>query len=292
MAESSDWTETTRRELEFVHLASGHYRLQVEAGDGSGNWSGRVAEYEFTIQEPWYRAWWFLLLCFIVPTLAILGFLRLRVASIRARELELVRLVEEKTADLKKANEELTRLSATDALTGLANRRCFDQTLEKECARIHRSDTPLSLVLFDVDHFKALNDSLGHQRGDVCLALLAGEMNRIARRAIDVVARFGGEEFAMILPNTSLEGARRIAEMVRRAVMDLNLPHPASPGPAYLTISAGVATAISGQDTPQKLVAAADQALYMAKRQGRNRVILAPESLSAQTTNLPSPRPQ
>jgi diguanylate cyclase (GGDEF)-like protein len=115
-------------------------------------------------------------------------------------------------------------------------------------------------------------------------------MNRIARRAIDVVARFGGEEFAMILPNTSLEGARRIAEMVRRAVMDLNLPHPASPGPAYLTISAGVATAISGQDTPEKLVKAADQALYMAKRQGRNRVILAPESVSGLST-MPSPPP-
>ncbi|MGP8251319.1 MAG: diguanylate cyclase domain-containing protein [Terracidiphilus sp.] len=290
LGESSDWTETTRRELEFVHLAPGQYQLQVEAGDGLGNWSGRVAAYDFTIREPWYKAWWFLLLCFIVPTLIIFGFLRLRVARIHARELELVRLVEEKTADLKRANEELTRLSATDALTGLANRRCFDQTLEKECARIHRSDSPLSLVLFDVDHFKALNDSLGHQRGDVCLALLAGEMNRIARRAIDVVARFGGEEFAMILPNTSLEGARRIAEMVRRAVMDLNLPHPASPGPSYLTISAGVATSTGGQDTPQKLVAAADRALYTAKRQGRNRVILAaPEALNGPATLAPQP---
>jgi diguanylate cyclase (GGDEF)-like protein len=288
IGESSDWTETTRRELEFVHLPPGPYQLQVEAGDGLGNWSGRVAEYDFTIQVPWYRAWWFLLLCFIVPTLGILGFLRLRVAGIRARELELVRLVEEKTADLQRANEELTRLSATDALTGLANRRCFDQTLEKECARLHRSDSPLSLVLFDVDHFKALNDSLGHQRGDVCLALLAGEMNRIARRAIDVVARFGGEEFAMILPNTSLEGARRVAEMVRRAVMDLNLPHPASPGPAYLTVSAGVAASEGGQDSPQKLVAAADRALYMAKRQGRNRVIVAAAEPTFGQPSIPS----
>jgi diguanylate cyclase (GGDEF)-like protein len=281
LGESSDWTQTTRRELEFVHLAPGHYRLQVEAGDGLGNWSGRVAEYSFIIQPPWYKAWWFVLLCIIGPGLGILVFFRLRVASIHARELELVRLVEEKTADLKKANEELTRLSATDALTGLANRRCFDQTLEKECARLHRSNSPLSLILFDVDHFKTLNDSLGHQRGDVCLALLAGEMNRIARRSVDVVARFGGEEFAMILPNTSLEGARRIAEMVRRAVMDLNLPHPASPGPAYLTVSAGVAASSGGQSTPQSMVAAADRALYTAKRQGRNRVIVAAQEPSA-----------
>jgi len=283
---SSDWTETTRRELEFVHLAPGRYRLQVEAGDGLGPWSGRVAEYDFTIQPPWYREWWFVLLCI----LAVAAFLRLRVVAIHARERELVRMVEEKTADLKRANEELTRLSVTDSLTGLANRRCFDQTLEKECARIHRSDSPLSMVLFDVDHFKILNDSLGHQRGDVCLAMLANEMTRIARRAIDLVARFGGEEFALILPNTSLEGARRVAEMIRRAVMDLNIPHPASPGPAYLTVSAGVACAEVGQNTPDKLVAAADRALYQAKRQGRNRVIVAlPEASRGPATLPPQP---
>jgi len=287
---SPDWTQTTLHELEFVHLSPGHYRLQVQSSDGQGNWSGAPAEYVFTIRPPWYRAWWFLLLCFVAPILAIAGFLRLRVAGIRARERELLRLVEEKTADLKRANEELMQLSATDALTGLANRRCFDQTLDKECARIHRSDSPLSLVLLDVDHFKALNDSLGHQRGDVCLALIAGEMNRIARRAIDVVARFGGEEFAMILPNTSAEGARRVAEMVRRAVMDLNLPHPASPGPSYLTVSAGVASATGGQNTPEMLVAAADRALYTAKRQGRNRVIVAlPELGNGQRTAPPPP---
>jgi diguanylate cyclase (GGDEF)-like protein len=292
LGEATNWTETTRRELEFVHLAPGQHRLQVEASDGQGSWSGRVAEYDFRIRPPWYREWWFLLLCFITPTLIIVVIVRIRLAIIRAREEELVRLVEEKTADLKRANEELTRLSATDALTGLANRRCFDQTLEKECVRIHRSDSPLSLVLFDVDHFKALNDSLGHQRGDVCLALLAGEMNRIARRAIDVVARFGGEEFAMILPNTSIEGARRIAEMVRRAVMDMNISHPASPGPSYLTVSAGVACATGAQNTPDKLVEAADRALYTAKRQGRNRVILAPDVSTNSAATFPTPRPE
>ncbi len=290
--ESSAWTETTRRELEFVHLAPGHYQLQIEAGDGFGNWSGHVAEYAFSIRPPWYKAWWFLILCFIVSALAILGFLRLRVARIRAREQQLLRLVEEKTADLQRANEELMRLSATDALTGLANRRCFDQTLEKECDRIHRSDSPLSLVLFDVDHFKLLNDSLGHQRGDVCLALLANEMNRIARRSIDLVARFGGEEFAVILPNTSLEGARRVAEMVRRSVMDLNIPNPESPGEPFLTVSAGVASAVGAQNSPEMLVAAADRALYTAKRQGRNRVILAlPDLPRGQASEGPaSPR--
>jgi diguanylate cyclase (GGDEF)-like protein len=270
------WTETTQRALQFVDVVPGHYRLEVEAGDGLGAWSGHPAVYDFTILQPWYRAWWFIAICVLVPLLAVFAILRLRVARARARERELLRMVEEKTADLQRANEELLRLSSTDSLTGLANRRTFDWTLDKECARIRRSGTELSLVLFDADQFKALNDTLGHQHGDMCLAMLAGEMERVARRSVDLAARFGGEEFAMILPNTCTEGARLVAEMVRQAIADLNLAHPASPIASYLTVSAGVATATSGlRSIPEELVAAADQALYAAKRRGRNQVVVA-----------------
>lgn len=272
----SSWTETTQRALQFVNIAPGHYRLEVEAGDGLGTWSGHPAEYGFTILQPWYRAWWFIAICILVPLFAVFAMLRLRVAGARARERELIRLVEEKTADLQRANEELLRLSATDSLTGLANRRTFDRALEKECARIHRSEAELSLVLFDVDHFKALNDTLGHQRGDVCLTMLAAEMERVTRRSVDLAARIGGEEFAMILPNTAMEGARLVAEEVRQAFADLNLAHPASPIASCLTVSAGVATATrSLHSCPEELIAAADQALYAAKRRGRNRVVAA-----------------
>ncbi len=272
----SPWTETAQHALQFVNMAPGRYQLEVEAGNGLGTWSGYPAEYRFTILQPWYRTWWFIAICILVPLLAVFAMLRLRVAGVRARERELIRMVEEKTADLQLANEELLRLSSTDSLTGLANRRTFDRTLEKECARIRRSSAQLSLILFDVDHFKALNDTLGHQRGDVCLAMLAGEMERVARRSVDLAARFGGEEFAMILPNTSAEGARLIAETVRQAFAGLNLEHPASPIAPYLTISAGVATAAREQlCTPEELIAAADQALYAAKRRGRNRVLMA-----------------
>jgi diguanylate cyclase (GGDEF)-like protein len=257
-------------------MAPGHYQLEVEAGNGLGTWSGYPAVYRFTMLQPWYRTWWFMGLCVLVPLLAVFAILRLRVAGARARERELIRVVEEKTADLQRANEELLRLSSTDSLTGLANRRTFDRTLEKECARIRRSGTALSLILFDVDHFKALNDTLGHQRGDVCLAMLAGEMERVARRAVDLAARFGGEEFAMILPNTTSEGARLIAEMVRQAFADLGLEHPASPIASYLTVSAGVATAALGHRcSPEQLIEVADQSLYAAKRRGRNRVVVA-----------------
>jgi diguanylate cyclase (GGDEF)-like protein len=221
--------------------------------------------------------------------LTVLATLRLRVAGIRARERELLRLVEEKTADLQRANEELLRLSSTDSLTGLANRRTFDRILKKECARIRRSTAQLSLVLFDVDHFKALNDSLGHQRGDVCLAMLAAEMERIARRSVDLAARFGGEEFAMILPNTTAEGALLIAETVRQAFADLNLEHPASPIASYLTVSAGVATASRDlRPLPEELIAAADQALYAAKHRGRNRIIVA-DPVPAEITDSDAP---
>ena len=272
----SSWTNTSQHALQFVNLIPGHYQLEVEAGNGLGTWSGHVAVYTFTILQPWYRTWWFIALCILAPLLVFFAITRLRVAGARSRERELIRLVEEKTADLQRANEELLRLSSTDSLTGLANRRTFDRTLEKECARIRRSSAQLSLVLFDVDHFKALNDTLGHQRGDMCLAMLAGEMERVARRSVDLAARFGGEEFAMILPNTGAEGARLIAETVRQAFADLNLEHPASPIASYLTVSAGVATAAHGvRCSPEKIIAAADQALYAAKRRGRNCVIMA-----------------
>ena len=270
------WTVTAQRELQFANLAPGAYRLQIEAQDSDGVWSGHRAEYPFRILTPWYWTWWFISLCAMVPFTVTAGVLRMRMLGAQRRERELVQLVDEKTADLQRANEELSRLSFTDPLTGLANRRAFVQALEKECARMTRTHSELSLAMLDVDHFKALNDSKGHQRGDEYLALLGAELRRIARRRIDVAARYGGEEFAMILPETNADQAMQIAESARLAIADLKLPHPASPVASFLTISAGVATAsLDGWSTPEKLIAAADQALYRAKRTGRNRVIAA-----------------
>jgi diguanylate cyclase (GGDEF)-like protein len=189
------------------------------------------------------------------------------------RERGLKRLVEEKTADLLRTNEELSRLSFTDSLTGLKNRRVFDQTLETECARLTRSGAHLSLISIDVDYFKALNDSQGHLRGDECLVMLGVELMKIARRHIDVVARCGGEEFGIILPETDTTGAARVAESVRLAIANLKVPHPASLVAPFLTVSVGVATATQDRYcTPNDLADAADRALYAAKRAGRNRV--------------------
>jgi len=272
----SSWTETTQRQLQFANLAPGAYRLEIDARDSDGPWSGHGTGFPFSIRTPWYFNWWFIGLCALIP-LTVAGItLRLRFLGAQRRERELVKVVEEKTADLRRANEELSRLSFTDALTGLANRRVFDQTLEKECSRVRRTGSALSLLMIDVDHFKALNDSQGHQKGDECLMLLGSELTRLCRRQMDVPARFGGEEFAIILPDTDADFATDFGEKVRKAIADLNLPHPASKVVPYLTVSVGVATA-RGEwwSAPAELVAAADRALYAAKESGRNCVCVA-----------------
>lgn len=270
------WTETTHRELQFASLAPGTYRLEVEAQEGDGVWSAQGAAFPFTIRAPWYSALWFSALCALIPLSVVGGVLRLRFLGARKRERELVKLVGEKTADLLKANEELSRLSLTDPLTALANKRAYDRALQRECARLLRTDSQLSLLSIDVDCFKALNDSQGHQRGDECLILLAAELARLCRRQSDMAARCGGEEFAMLLVATSAPDAERLAESVRQAIADLHLPHLASLVAPWLTISIGVATAT--RDTlcsPEALTAAADRALYAAKKGGRNRVSVA-----------------
>jgi diguanylate cyclase (GGDEF)-like protein len=286
---ASSWTETSQRELQFAKLAPGNYRLEIEARESDGVWSGHGAEFPFRILTPWYSAWWFIGLCILIPLSVVAVSMRLRFLGAQHRERELVRLVAEKTADLRLANEELSRLSFTDPLTGLSNRRVFDQALEKECARLMRTRNALSLLSIDVDQFKALNDSQGHQRGDEYLVLLGAELLKIARRQIDVVARVGGEEFAIILPITAAADAVQIAESVREAIAALRLPHPESSVVPYLTVSVGVATA-TGQHlcTLESLTAAADRALYDAKRAGRNRVCVADQPLAVESTN-PTP---
>ena len=272
---NSTWTETAQRELRFAELAPGAYRLEIEARDSDGGWSGHRAEFPFEIMPPWYWTWWFVSTCALIPGLVVLGVVRLRMLAARKREQKLQQIVEEKTADLRRVNEDLLKISSVDSLTGLANRRVFDQTLAMECARLKRTGSALSLLILDIDHFKALNDSEGHQRGDEYLKLVGSELKRLAKRQIDLAARYGGEEFALILPETGAAGAEQFAGMVLLAIATLELPHPASSVAPFVTVSVGVATATEGHSSPGELIAAADQALYGAKRSGRNRVNVA-----------------
>ena len=176
---------------------------------------------------------------------------------------------------LKRANLELHRLSSYDALTGVPNRRRFDEVLAHEWRWATRTGRPLALLLVDLDHFKALNDSHGHLRGDECLKLVAQALADGLMRPADFVARYGGEEFALVLPDLDAEQARGYAESLRARVEALRMPHGSSEVSEHVTLSIGVASQVAARGVPSsELVAAADAALYEAKRGGRNRVTL------------------
>lgn len=171
---------------------------------------------------------------------------------------------------LHSANQELQRLASNDSLTEVANRRRFDEYLDSEWRRLAREQAPLSLILCDIDLFKSYNDTYGHQMGDDCLRQVAKAIARAVKRSADLVARYGGEEFAVVLPHTETNGAIRVAEAIRSRVKALQIAHANS---QYVTLSLGVAFTIpSHESSPATLIAAADQALYQAKEQGRDRV--------------------
>ncbi len=174
---------------------------------------------------------------------------------------------------LQQHNRELAVLADHDGLTGIANRRRFEEALQQETARATRSGTPLSLVMFDVDYFKRFNDTYGHVEGDACLRRVADAFRGSLARPADLAARYGGEEFVALLPDTDAAGARMVAERIRAAVMALQIPH-AGNGPGIVTISAGVHTLAGGipAESAAVLVERADVLLYQAKQSGRNQV--------------------
>lgn len=172
--------------------------------------------------------------------------------------------------------------AVTDSLTGLPNRRYFDEALSTEFHRLKRSGFPMSLIMLDVDHFKKYNDHYGHLAGDECLRQIGIILKSMVGRATDVVARYGGEEFVAILTDTDHHGAATLAERIRQAVQDLAIPHANSSIAEVVTVSLGVVTVYTtGLASPEQIVAMADEAMYSAKKEGRNRV-----SISTKKTNL------
>lgn len=182
--------------------------------------------------------------------------------------------------------QELHRLSALDGLTNIANRRTFNQALEREWLRAMRQDMPLSILLIDIDYFKQYNDQYGHQAGDDCLKNIASALSLAVQRPTDVVARYGGEEFVLLLPDTDAAGALAVAQKLQQTVATLAIPHEASRIAGTVTMSIGVCTLTPGRGQfSQRLVAAADQALYRAKAGGRNRIEIAPADACSGTTS-------
>ncbi|WP_337996058.1 diguanylate cyclase [Oleispirillum naphthae] len=173
---------------------------------------------------------------------------------------------------LQERNEQLRVLSRTDRLTGIFNRLSFDETLDYEWRRCDRGGKPLTLIMADIDHFKAYNDRLGHIAGDHCLKQVAWALSAALMRHVDTIARYGGEEFAAILPETDESGAVAVVTRMRNAVKALNIAHPASPTELHVTISLGVASMLPDPNlSPLRLIEMADDAMYRAKALGRDR---------------------
>lgn len=189
---------------------------------------------------------------------------------------ELESQVKQRTEELVRLNDELRRISFLDALTGIANRRYFDEVLEREWQRAVRQKTPLALIMLDVDYFKIYNDTYGHLAGDSCLHFVAEALETTTKRATDLVARYGGEEFAIILPETDEAGALAVGERIQDFIHRAKDELPASVLQTAITVSMGIAAEIPRlSQQPSELIAAADRALYEAKQAGRNRIVLA-----------------
>lgn len=186
---------------------------------------------------------------------------------------EAFQALQESQRRLAEANMELQRLSSLDGLTGIPNRRRFDEYLAHEWKMAIRHNTAISLIMMDIDFFKMYNDHYGHQGGDDCLKTVAKILERSVLRETDIVARYGGEEFAAILPDSGRKAAHEIAEAMRSCIQERQIPHEKSQVSKFVSISIGIATAMPVRGTDaEALIAAADQALYKAKEMGRNQI--------------------
>jgi len=264
------WTRESRKE--YQTLGHGTYTFRLWGRDFAGNVSGPV-DFDFEVEPaPWETGWALLLAVLALVLLVTLGY-QARIRTLRTQEQRLSRLVDSRTRELATANETLVGLSYADSLTGVGNRRRFDQILETEWRRAMRSGQSLALVLLDIDHFKDFNDRYGHPEGDECLKTVATKIFDSLPRSGDSVSRYGGDEFAVILPGTDLNGALVVAEQLRLAIANLEDRNGSPPFESRIEISCGVsAVTPSKTNHRRRLLKAADDGLYLAKSKGRNRV--------------------
>jgi diguanylate cyclase (GGDEF)-like protein len=268
------WVEMGKtREVSFPTLPHGTYQFRVASSLDGKRWQEAATPTMITVRPHFYQMPWFLALGSIAAIASGFGVYRFRTHQLRQRNAEMERTVNEKTEALRKANEHLSELSFADALTGLANRRRLDETLALEWRRAARLKSSLAVIIVDIDEFKAYNDRLGHPEGDKCLIAVAEVIRDAANRAGDFAARYGGEEFLIIAPGSDHAAATSHAEMIRRALENRAIAHPASQVGGIVTLSLGVSACVpSDSSSIEKLVSDADAALYRAKREGRNRV--------------------
>jgi len=280
----SSWTEQPFIDYTNLDPAKYVFRLRSRGPDAAPSVEAR---WSFTVFPPWYRTTWAWILWIAVGIALLAALVMLRTRALRRQAEELRKRVAEQTEELlhknellEQANARLESLSMLDELTGIANRRFFENALADEWNRALRREEPLSLVLLDLDHFKDLNDRRGHRAGDDALRMIGRHLGDAIRRSGEVVARYGGEEFAALLPGTDTLEAVRVAERLRAGIETLEIGY--ADGMMWrVTTSCGVATMLPRLgDSMEMLVDRADRALYAAKHAGRNAVRVASEATS------------
>jgi diguanylate cyclase (GGDEF)-like protein len=277
------WSSPTEEPFaELTRLPPGDYAFHVRTLGPNGE-VGPETGWSFHVRQPWYQTWWAIALWVAAALLAVWGYARLRGHALHQRAARLEARVNEQTVELRSTVEELRRahtdlaaangrleeLSLGDELTGIANRRRLQQALAEEWSHTRQS---IAFILLDLDFFKLLNDTHGHLAGDHCLQAVAALLAPAARRAGGLAARYGGEEFAVLLPGVNLAGARQVAEQIRAGIEALAIPNEAAPLKRITASFGVVALDPSTDQTPEGLFEAADQALYRAKAEGKNRV--------------------
>lgn len=283
------WIDIGNRNIvSFTNLDGGSYTFLVKATNSNGKWGEQLLAINLHVSPPPWKSWWAYCLYALATAFLIFVYIRFRT---RLQQTEIVRQkqfvlaleeqVADKTASLNKqamdlieANKQLEVLTYQDGLTGLYNRRYFDKNLAAEINRHYRQKQALSLIMCDIDHFKLFNDFYGHQLGDDCLKRVAQCICTSVGRITDANCRYGGEEFAIILPNTSKEQSTLVAERLCLAIENMKIPHQESETSKFVTLTLGVVTIAAEQKTSvDSIVSSADKALYIGKSNGRNRVI-------------------
>ncbi len=263
------WREvdTTHRSASYTNLSPNHYVLHMKAASRDGAWSEHPLEVDVQIQPAWYQTWWFNLFKILGALLVVAAVVAVRVRYVQQRSQELERLVEQRTHELTQLQHQLEELAYSDALTGLPNRRMFGDWCRQMIATCERQDGGFALLLIDLDHFKQVNDTLGHDAGDALLVETARRLRTIARKA-DVVARLGGDEFAILLADAGVPSAVDMACARILAAFDTPVLHEGHE--MRTSPSIGVSLFPSDGTTQDALYKSADLALYEAKRSGRH----------------------
>jgi diguanylate cyclase (GGDEF)-like protein len=265
----------TRRFAGFARIPPGEYVFKATAANHDGFWNPRGAVVPIRITPPFWRTWWFLLMVLISGLGVVYWLYRYRVRSLQRHRWELKKQVDERTVQLREANQQLELLAREDGLTHLLNKRTLSAMMETECRRAQRAGLPVTVIMLDVDFFKLYNDTYGHQAGDDCLVKMADALKRSVKRPADLVCRYGGEEFLVFLYDTDLEGGIIVAKRIRENIAAAAIPFEQSGLSDVVTVSAGIATFVpTAEFNRDIIILAADTALYQAKAGGRNRVFL------------------